>query len=222
MICLAIHTAGASCDVAILRGDACIGEACQPMKRGHDQALPVLTQTVLKEVGISVTDLDRIAVCTGPGSFTGIRVGVAFARGLALANDLQAVGVTSLEALAAQSGTRPAIAVIPAKQRLPDLTFWVQGFAIDDFPVPEEVGLDQLQSFAEENPGVTFLCEAAKADHARSHLTMVSDWIEVSTGAEAVARYAIALPDGALPTAKPVYAREPDAVPAKKINVSGP
>lgn len=72
-----------------------------PMMRGHAEALMPLIATVMSDAGMEFSDLDRVAVTVGPGSFTGLRVGVAAARALALAAGKPAVGLTTLEAFAA-------------------------------------------------------------------------------------------------------------------------
>jgi len=71
------------------------------MMRGHAEALMPLIAAVMSGAGVEFSDLDRIAVTVGPGSFTGLRVGVAAARGIALATGKPAVGLTTLAALAA-------------------------------------------------------------------------------------------------------------------------
>jgi tRNA threonylcarbamoyladenosine biosynthesis protein TsaB len=96
---LAIDTAGPACAVAILRDGEMLARASEAIGRGHAERLMPMTEAALAEAGIALTDLDRIAVTTGPGSFTGVRVGVAAARGLALALDIPAVGIGSLDAL---------------------------------------------------------------------------------------------------------------------------
>jgi tRNA threonylcarbamoyladenosine biosynthesis protein TsaB len=72
-----------------------------PMTRGHAEALMPLIAAVMSEAGMEFGQLDRVAVTVGPGSFTGLRVGVAAARGIALATGKPAVGLTTLAALAA-------------------------------------------------------------------------------------------------------------------------
>ena len=89
------------------------------MKRGHAEALMPLIARVMKDSGIAFAALDRIAVTTGPGSFTGLRVGLSAARGIALAASKPAVGVTTLTAYAApivsQNAEQPVIAAIDAR-----------------------------------------------------------------------------------------------------------
>jgi len=70
------------------------------MTRGHADALFPMIDEVLAETALAPTDLTRIAVCTGPGSFTGLRVGISAARGLALALGVPSVGITRFEAVA--------------------------------------------------------------------------------------------------------------------------
>ena len=71
---------------------ALIAHESQAMKRGHAEALMPLIGRVIKEAGIAFADLDRVAVTTGPGSFTGLRVGLSAARGIALAANKPVVG----------------------------------------------------------------------------------------------------------------------------------
>ncbi len=101
---LAIDTAGPACAVAILRAEGgaleALALASESLGKGHAERLMPMIEAALAEAGVVFSDLDRIAVTTGPGSFTGVRVGVAAARGLALALDIPAVGVGSLDALA--------------------------------------------------------------------------------------------------------------------------
>lgn len=111
---LAIDTSCARCAVALV-ADADISRQILPMERGHAEALMPVIEAVLAEAGARYRDLTRIAVCTGPGSFTGIRVGIAAARGLALGLGIPAIGITRLEALAAQAATgRPCSVRVPA------------------------------------------------------------------------------------------------------------
>jgi tRNA threonylcarbamoyladenosine biosynthesis protein TsaB len=121
MLILAIDTALDACAAGILDTDAgnMLAQESQAMKRGHAEALMPLIGRVIKEAGIAFTDLDRIAVTTGPGSFTGLRVGLSAARGIALAAGKPVVGLTTLTAYAApivgQGGEHPIIAAIDAR-----------------------------------------------------------------------------------------------------------
>jgi tRNA threonylcarbamoyladenosine biosynthesis protein TsaB len=121
MLILAIDTALDACAAAVLDSDSgqLIAQESLPMKRGHAEALMPLVARVMQADGLSFTELDRIAVTTGPGSFTGLRVGISAARGLALAADKPAVGLTTLSAYAAavvsQSCGAPIISAIDAR-----------------------------------------------------------------------------------------------------------
>jgi tRNA threonylcarbamoyladenosine biosynthesis protein TsaB len=121
MLILAIDTALDACAAGVLDTDAgkMIAQESLPMKRGHAEALMPLIARVVKESGIGFADLDRIAVTTGPGSFTGLRVGLSAARGLALAAAKPVVGVTTLTAYAApivnEGREHPVISAIDAR-----------------------------------------------------------------------------------------------------------
>lgn len=100
---LAIDTALEACSAAVLDSDRADGLTVRsvPMQRGHAEALMPLVAEVMGAAAIAFADLDRIVVTVGPGSFTGLRVGVAAARAIALASGKPATGVTTLAALAA-------------------------------------------------------------------------------------------------------------------------
>src|SRR5262252_10088493 len=117
---LAIDTALEACAAAVLDTSAGItASETLGMTRGHAEALMPLVARVMNGAGIEFADLDRIAVTTGPGSFTGLRVGISAARGIALAADKPIVGVTTLTAYAApavsQNGENPVISAIDAR-----------------------------------------------------------------------------------------------------------
>src|SRR5262249_38124743 len=100
---LAIDTALEACSAAVLdteRGGIVASESI-PMVRGHAEALMPLVARVMQKADLAFPALDRVAVTVGPGSFTGLRVGVAAARGIAVAAGKPAVGLTTLAAYAA-------------------------------------------------------------------------------------------------------------------------
>jgi tRNA threonylcarbamoyladenosine biosynthesis protein TsaB len=121
MLILAIDTALDACAACLLDTTAggLIAQESQVMKRGHAEALMPLIARVIRESGIEFGDLDRIAVTTGPGSFTGLRVGLSAARGIALAANKPVVGLTTLTAYAApvvsQNAEQPVISAIDAR-----------------------------------------------------------------------------------------------------------
>jgi tRNA threonylcarbamoyladenosine biosynthesis protein TsaB len=103
MIVLGLDTCLSSCSVAVLEGERVLGAAREVMARGHQERLAPMARDVMAAAGLAFDRLDRIAVTVGPGSFTGLRVGIAFAKGLSLALDIPAVGIGTLEALAAEA-----------------------------------------------------------------------------------------------------------------------
>ena len=120
MLILAIDTALDACAAAVLDTSAgVIAQESLAMKRGHAEALMPLIARVMKASGVAFTALDRIAATTGPGSFTGLRVGLSAARGIALAAGKPVIGVTTLTAFAApmvsENDEHPVIAAIDAR-----------------------------------------------------------------------------------------------------------
>jgi len=118
---LAIDTALEACSVAVLdtaHAEARVQESL-PMQRGHAEALMPLIERMLNRAELDVSALDRIAVTTGPGSFTGLRVGIAAARGIALASGKPAIGLSTLAAFAAPfiaaDDTLPVVVAIDAR-----------------------------------------------------------------------------------------------------------
>ena len=111
---LALDTSADVCAAALVRDRACIGVRRRAMTRGHAEALVPMVQELAAAARVELSDLDLVGVAKGPGSFTGLRTGIAAARGFALASGAQAIGVSSFEALAcgaARSG-RPAISIL--------------------------------------------------------------------------------------------------------------
>jgi len=212
MLTLGLHCAGAFCDVALSENGRIIGEMRETMTRGYDQRLPILTESVVSSAGITFKDIDRFAVCVGPGSFTGIRVGVAFARGLALANGSTAIGVSSLESMIANPEDQIDVAILPARQRLPDLSFWVQRFTRTVPDDPAEIDADKLEVHcAGIRRGV---CSAEALENAQSFAPEI-DWHIAEAKAANIALFAER--NDAWRPATPVYVRAPDAIPAKPV-----
>ncbi len=100
---LGIDSAAAQCAAALVSGSRTLAARAEPMTKGQAERLAPLVQELLAEAGVAPKDLAAVAVCTGPGNFTGVRIGVSFARGLALSIGRPAVGVPRLQALAAAS-----------------------------------------------------------------------------------------------------------------------
>lgn len=117
MIVLAIDTAGVDCSAALYDSDAgsVLSAVTETIGKGHAERLMAVIDEALAAANLPLKAVQRVAVVIGPGSFTGIRVGVAAARGLALALGVESVGVTTLEALAVKFlGEHPGKPVVVA------------------------------------------------------------------------------------------------------------
>ncbi|MBU9699869.1 tRNA (adenosine(37)-N6)-threonylcarbamoyltransferase complex dimerization subunit type 1 TsaB [Rhodobacteraceae bacterium HSP-20] len=112
---LAFDTSAAHCAAALLSGGRVVADAFEPMEKGQAERLLPLCAEVMARAGVAWGDLDAVAVGTGPGNFTGVRIAVAAARGLALSLGVPAIGVTRLEALA-EGLARPVTVIEDAKR----------------------------------------------------------------------------------------------------------
>ena len=110
MLTLALDTSSAAGSAAVARDGRVVIERAGDGARTHGQRLPVELMEVLRDAGATLDAVDRLAVAVGPGSFTGLRVGIATVQGLAMARGLHVAPVTSFEALAwIARGTSDAI-----------------------------------------------------------------------------------------------------------------
>ena len=100
MLILALDTALAACSVALWRDGRILAHKSEDMARGHSERLIPMVAEVMREAGVGFAAITRIAATVGPGSFTGVRIALAAARGLALARGISLVGVTTLEVVA--------------------------------------------------------------------------------------------------------------------------
>jgi tRNA threonylcarbamoyladenosine biosynthesis protein TsaB len=99
-IVLAFDTSAAHCAAALLSGEHVLAQALEPMEKGQAERLLPFLEDVLCAAGTGWSSLAAVAVGTGPGNFTGVRIAVAAARGLALGLGIPAIGVTRFDALA--------------------------------------------------------------------------------------------------------------------------
>ena len=100
---LAVDTALGACSCAVLEDTNVLAHRFTVMERGHAEALAPMVEDAMRESGIAFAALDRLAVTTGPGTFTGQRIGLAFMRGMRIALKRPLIGITTLEAMAHQA-----------------------------------------------------------------------------------------------------------------------
>lgn len=101
---LAFETSAKAASVALTQEGKLLGESYQNTGLTHSQTLMVMAQDLLRQCGVAISQLDAVAVAKGPGSFTGVRIGVAAAKGLAWGAELPCVGVSTLSAMAVGLG----------------------------------------------------------------------------------------------------------------------
>jgi tRNA threonylcarbamoyladenosine biosynthesis protein TsaB len=104
---LAVDTATRSCSVSLVDGARVLAEVTSQSAETHSRHLLQLIQQVARTAGVDLVRLDGFGVCTGPGSFTGLRIGISSIKGLAYSLNKPVVGVSSLKSLAAQCGPTP-------------------------------------------------------------------------------------------------------------------
>ena len=104
MLTLAFETSAKAASAALTENGKLLGESYQNTGLTHSQTLMVMAQDLLKQCGKTVTDVTAVAVAEGPGSFTGVRIGVAAAKGFAWGAQLPCYGVSTLEAMAETLG----------------------------------------------------------------------------------------------------------------------
>ncbi len=217
MIILAVDTALGACSAAVLGGGRVRAHEHREMARGHAEALAPMVQDVMRRAGIVFADVERIGVTTGPGTFAGQRVGLAFARAVALALKKPAVGVTTLDTMAAEAleRTHASWAVVAADAKRGELYLGARtanASLLEPVLVPLEAAVTRLTLLAERNGGEIALAGTA-ADALipllQSSGFAVADSMVRQPDAIFVARLAALAPVG--PPPKPLYLRPPDA-----------
>lgn len=114
---LAIDTALGLCSAAVVEDGRVLATGSEAMQQGHQERLAPLVATIMADSNVDFDALDRIGVTVGPGSFTGLRVGLSFAKGLGLALDIPVVGFDSLDIIAASAPREgPGLALIDARR----------------------------------------------------------------------------------------------------------
>ncbi len=205
MLILGLDTCLSSCSVAVLDGERVVASSREVMARGHQERLAPMARQVMAQAGLAFDRLDRIAVTVGPGSFTGLRVGIAFAKGLALALDKPAVGIGTLEALAAEAAGLVFPAIDARRGQLYLQAFEDGRALMAPDALSAEVAAARLAELSQGRPFTLVGSGAALlADVAPGAAIIAAE----GPDARHVARLAAARAPGPL---KPLYLRAPDA-----------
>lgn len=212
---LAFDCAGAQCAAAILADGRIVAAKRIEAARGHAQLLIPLLIELLGTAGMTFADIDRFAVTTGPGSFTGIRVALAAAHGLALGTGKPIIGVTVFEALAAaavETGIAAPRLLVAIDSRRAELFVQIFDPAGTALTEPAMLPADAVAAWA--GPGTLAL--TGDAAHLLTphlgHTAADAAWT-IQVDPAIVARLAADRPAGPAPA--PFYLRAPDAVPAR-------
>ncbi|MEI9990422.1 MAG: tRNA (adenosine(37)-N6)-threonylcarbamoyltransferase complex dimerization subunit type 1 TsaB [Rhizomicrobium sp.] len=203
---LAVDTALGACSVAILDGDDVLAHVFAPMERGHAEALAPMVEDAMRDAALGFAALDRLAVTTGPGTFTGQRVGLAFMRGLRVALHKPLLGVTTLAAMGRQAEAETGLAAYAALHDARRDEVYLQTTGMDD---PVLLGFeDALQAILRLDGRFALAGTAAPMAATRLPNGVLSTVRQPD--ALWVARLARAMPDSDVPP-RPLYLRAPDA-----------
>lgn len=207
MIVLALDTCLAACSVALTRDGEPLAWVTEPMARGHQERIATMVGDLMASQSLALGQVDRIGVTVGPGSFTGLRVGLAFAKGLALALGRPCVGVGVLEALTASSAeTGPIAAVVNAGRGRVYLQLFDAGSPVSD---PEPLSIDlAIDRLDEVFPSGRFALTGPGADLLAGGVPGARLEPRASPDPRAVARLARLAPST---PPRPLYLRAPDA-----------
>lgn len=187
------------------------------MERGHAEALAPMVRDVLSDAGVEPHQLDRIAATIGPGTFTGVRIGLAMARGLGLALTKPVIGINTLEAIAlnVEPGETPIAVINDARRE--EMYFALFSPQLETLRGPEILTLEQSAASLPPGP-IRVIGNAAEAlieAAARSDLHRDKSGDLPDPGK--LARAAAARPETGQPPS-PLYLRPPDAKPQPSRN----
>ncbi|WP_292084867.1 MULTISPECIES: tRNA (adenosine(37)-N6)-threonylcarbamoyltransferase complex dimerization subunit type 1 TsaB [unclassified Brevundimonas] len=216
---LIVDTALGACSAGVVEDGRLLGLRTELMTKGHQERLAGMARDAVAEAGGGFGAVDRIGVTVGPGSFTGLRVGLAFAQGLGAALDRPVVGVSTLDALAASSpATGLVAAVIDARRGQVYARLFRDGVAMGAAEaLPLDVAVDRiLQAAAGNAPALVGSGALLLAEAFPDHLADAVIRPLAAPPPETLASLtATADPTTALP--RPLYLRAPDATPPSRL-----
>ena len=157
---LAFETSAKAASVALLEDGKLVGESYQNTGLTHSQTLMVMAQDMLKQCGIAPKDIHALAVANGPGSFTGVRIGVAAAKGFAWGAQLPCYGVSTLEAMAVNLGVYEGhvCACMDARRnQVYNALFLADGGKLERMRDDRAIALAELKTELEHIDGPIFL-----------------------------------------------------------------
>ena len=160
MLTLAFETSAKAASVALTENGKLLGESYQNTGLTHSQTLMVMAQDLLKQCGKTVADLTAVAVAEGPGSFTGVRIGVAAAKGMSWGAELPCYGVSTLEAMAVSLGAYEGhvCACMDARRnQVYNALFLVDGGTLERVSEDRAIALADLKTELEHIDGPIFL-----------------------------------------------------------------
>lgn len=219
---LALDSAGSACSAALLRDGRIAARRYAEMEHGQAEALIPMVQAVMAEAGAAYAALSLIAVTVGPGSYTGVRVGLAAARGLASASGKPLSGVGSFDAALAALGVLPAPVLVVLETRRDD--FYARLFGADRMPVTEaQIATEEELARLADGRGPLLLAgdAAPRAQAALATRHVAAELVDGPRHADAavVARLAAErfAREGRAHPAEPLYLRPADALtPAER------
>jgi tRNA threonylcarbamoyl adenosine modification protein YeaZ len=205
---LAVDTALGACSVALLDDERVLAHHFEPMDRGHAERLAPMVEEVAREAAVDFASLDRLAVTTGPGTFTGQRVGLAFMRGLRVALHRPLIGITTLAAMAAQAKAETGAAfAIPSHDARRDEIYLEIENRLPPSVLPFEEVIALLRGLADDRVALAGTAASRVCDALANRFLLSS---VRQPDALWVARLAMTA-DATDSAPRPLYLRAPDA-----------
>ena len=160
MLILAFETSAKACSVALHDGQKLLGESYQNTGLTHSQTLMTMAEDLMKTCGKAVKDVTHLAVAAGPGSFTGVRIGVAAAKGFAWGAELPVYGVSTLEAMALSLGAfdgHVCACMDARRNQVYNAVFLADGGALERVSDDRAISLAELKHELEHIDGPIYL-----------------------------------------------------------------